>query len=409
MDEFLLGIKNHNSVEGCQKCTTTGKYCREKRRMAFPQTNVPLRTDATFRARSIPQHHRENSIIEELPINMIDDFVTSDSLHLLHLGIMKKCLLIWLGQIDNFEFKWTSDDITEMNRLLSNCNEDIASDIHRSVRNLSCIRFWKGTEFRTFLNYLGVVVLRQTLRTEEYNHFLKLYLAVMICSHEKYLVHLNLAEELFLQYFEEYIELYGINSITSNVHNLTHVVNDVRRFGSLTNIDSYVFENALSGLKLRLRTCNRPLEQISRRISELDLDYREPIDFDENVNSEPDLKYVIENNETDELHYQQISLGSDSFLSCRKFGDKWFLTKDGKIVEFHYAVKLNGKYFLNGSRIKCIENWFDEPYPSSLINVYSAKYRKFPSHYYFLDEVKAKMMCIHYEEILVFMPVLHTL
>lgn len=72
---------------------------------------------------------------------------------------------------------------------------------------------------------------------------------------------------------------------------------------------SYVFENALYGLKLRLRTCQRPLEQISRRIIELDLDYREPVEFNDvnqNRNVEPDLKYLVENSNT---AYQQISLG----------------------------------------------------------------------------------------------------
>lgn len=377
--------------------------------MSFPQINVPLRTDASFRARCIPAHHREDSPLEQLPINMIDDFVTSDSLHLFHLGIMKKLLLIWMGQKDNFEYKWSCADINKMNELLSKCNEDIASDIHRSVRDLNCIKFWKGTEFRSFLLYLGIVVLKQSLRKEEYNHFLKLFCAVVLCSHVKYLEHLNRAENIFAEYFEEYIDLYGINSITSNVHNIIHVVNDVRRFGPLPNIDSYAFENTLYGLKLRLRTCNRPLEQISRRIFELDLDFREPITFDQNPNVEPDLKYLIENNATNDLYYQQISLGCDSFLSSRKFGDKWFVSKDDKIIEFHYAVQLNGKYFLNGSRIKNLENWFSEPFSSSLINVYSAKYRKFPAHYYPLDSVKAKMICLHYEEALVFMPLLHTL
>lgn len=137
--------------------------------------------------------------------------------------------------------------------------------------------------------------MKSSFRKEEYCHFLKLYGAVVLCSHEKYLEKLNLAEDLFLEYFEGYIDLYGMGSITSNVHNLTHVTNDVRRFGTLLSISSYPFENCLYGLKLRLRTCNRPLEQVSRRIAELDLDYREPIEFnaDENINKGPELKFLI--------------------------------------------------------------------------------------------------------------------
>lgn len=380
--------------------------------MSFPRTNACARTDASFRNRTNPGHHREYSIIEELPIDMVADFVTSDSLHLFHLGIMKRLLLVWIGEIENYEFKWTQNDIVNTNNLLFNVNADMPSDIHRSVRNLNCIKFWKGTEFRSFLHYIGIVALKQTLRTEEYNHFLKLHCAVTLCSHDSYLNRLDLAQECFDEYIEENIELYGISSIGSNVHNLTHVVADVKRFGNLTKIDTYPFENALYGLKLKLRTCNKPLEQISRRILELNLNYREPVDFNDivcNEISEPEFKYLIENTGSNNFCYSQISLGSHSFLSSRKFGDKWFLTKDDEIVEFHFATKLNGNYVLNGSRIKKPENFFSQPFSSKYINTYVAKSEQYTSEFYALEQVKAKLMCLHYQGQLVFAPLLHTL
>lgn len=386
--------------------------------MSFPHIGAQKRTNESYRNRTNPGHHRENSIIEELPIDMIADFITSDSLHLFHLGIMKRLLLVWMGEIDSYEFKWTQSDIALINTLLANCNVDMPSDIHRSVRNMNCIKFWKGTEFRTFLHYIGIVVLKPTLREEEYNHFLKLYCAVTLCSHDKYLNYLDLAQECFDEYIEDNIDLYGIESVGSNVHNLTHVVDDVKRFGNLSKISTYPFENALFGLKLKLRTCNRPLEQISRRIIECNLDYREPANLNDinetsytnrNESNEPELKYLIQNSDLDDTQYKQISLGSDSFLSSRKFGDKWFLTSGDKIVEFHFATKIDGNYFLNGSRIKKSENFFSLPFSSQYISTYVAKDEKFPAHFYSLKEVKAKLLCLHYEDKLVFSPLLHTL
>lgn len=61
--------------------------------MSFPRVDQ-LRTDHNFR---FPQrgndaetnHHKEYSILQELPIDMISSFPTSDPLHLLELGIMK--------------------------------------------------------------------------------------------------------------------------------------------------------------------------------------------------------------------------------------------------------------------------------------------------------------------------------
>lgn len=378
--------------------------------MSFPRINADCRTDSSFRCRVNSEHHREKSILEELPINMIKDFSTSDALHLLHLGIMKKCLLIWKDGLDKFEFKWTEQDISRINNELAICNSYMPSDIHRSVRNLNCLKFWKGTEFRTMLNYLGIVVFKSALREQEYNHFVKLFCAVILCSHDKYLRYLDIAKTLFDQYVEDYIDLYGIDTISSNVHNLSHIVEDVKYLGNLTKIDSYMFENALYGLKLKLRTCNRPLQQIAKRIAELDLDFRSPVKLDENnIKFDPELKYSIGDNQSNDLIYQYISLSSNSFLSSKKFGDKWFLANNNQIFEFHFATKVNKKYFLNGSRIKKTTNFFSKPFSSSIINIFSAKNEKFPARYIEIEQVNAKMLCLPHGDELVFIPVLHTL
>lgn len=166
----IKGIAHHNAYEGCQKCTTRGVYCKKSHRMSFPRINCENRTDYAFRIRSVPDHHREYSIIEELPIDMVDDFVTSDSLHLLHLGLMKKCLEIWTDGSKSFKHKWTGENITELNESLRHCNSQMPTDIHRAVRTLDVVKYWKGTEFRSLLNYVGIVLLKPVLRKEEYEH-----------------------------------------------------------------------------------------------------------------------------------------------------------------------------------------------------------------------------------------------
>lgn len=87
---FLTGTVNFNHKSGCQKCIASGIYSKEANRMYFPQKNWPLRTDADFRARSDSKHHKETTPLEELKIDMVQCFPTSDPLHLFELGIMKK-------------------------------------------------------------------------------------------------------------------------------------------------------------------------------------------------------------------------------------------------------------------------------------------------------------------------------
>lgn len=74
-----------------------GVYFRTLRKMSFPRVAITdderkkeLRTDAGFRNRYQPEHHHTTSILEQLPIDMIKSFPTSDALHLFDLGIMKR-------------------------------------------------------------------------------------------------------------------------------------------------------------------------------------------------------------------------------------------------------------------------------------------------------------------------------
>lgn len=59
--------------------------------MSFPRTDAMMKTDENFRDRTQPTHHKERSKFEELEIDMIKQFPTSDSLHLLDLGVIKRC------------------------------------------------------------------------------------------------------------------------------------------------------------------------------------------------------------------------------------------------------------------------------------------------------------------------------
>lgn len=57
--------------------------------------------------------------------------------------------------------------------------------------------------------------------------------------------------------------------MTSNFHNLAHLVDEVSKFGVLQSISAYPFENLLGYMKRLVRCGRNPLSQIARRMSEL--------------------------------------------------------------------------------------------------------------------------------------------
>lgn len=101
----FIGTANFNGHHGCLKCTTIGEYNYASSTNVFPRTECPKRTDADFRAKAYGRHHKEDSPLLQLNIDMIEQFPVGDSLHLLHQGVMKRFLLGWKGTLfTRFDF-----------------------------------------------------------------------------------------------------------------------------------------------------------------------------------------------------------------------------------------------------------------------------------------------------------------
>lgn len=192
---MLVGTVNFNAKHGCQKCTTIGVYCSKFRRVSFPKLDATRRSDNSFRERADEDHHKEKSPFENLKIDMVRAFPTSDSLHLLDLGIMKRCMVRWIFGEKEYKRKWSKNTINNVSNLLENCQQYMPMEIHRAVRNLICVKKWKGLEYRTILLYIGMVVFKDILNNEEYSHFLTLCCAVRICMSSCYKNYWGIAEQ----------------------------------------------------------------------------------------------------------------------------------------------------------------------------------------------------------------------
>lgn len=315
---------------------------------------------------------------------------------------------MWIGNLTGHSRTWSKQEMAEISAILAKCNSTRPFEIHRSIRTLDHIHYWKGTEFRTFLLYVGIVALKDHLSECEYEMFLNLYCAVTLCSSNAYQRYLLVARNLFIDFIESHIEIHKESSITMNIHNTSHVVDDVETFGPLDTISAYEFENTLHHLKLRLKQCNSPLQQIARRISEL-----------ANASKVSILKPVPEYPQCDhqfadfddDAAFKQVQFKKNAMLSSRNSNgkDKWFLTQDNKIVEFHFIIKKRSSFIIRGSALKNTQHFFEKPFNSKHLNIFQSDGKLNDFQYYALNEIKAKMFCLPYKNMWVFVPLLHTL
>lgn len=315
-------------------------------------------------------------------------------------------MLTWMNGDKGYEGKWSKKQTEEISLLLINTNKELPSDIHRSVRSLKDIAFWKGTEFRTILLYVGMVVLQNYLPKDVYNHFLLLTCAVTICSIDEYRPFMPKVHEMFEEYVEMRKELYGFHSISSNFHNLIHITEDIKRFGNLEETTTYEFENILGQMKSRIKSYKKPLQQIARRLVEISTANDNTIDF--NNEFVPAMKYQIKNL-IGICAFRDITIRNNILISNRKFGDKWVLTTENEIIEMIYAFALNGQFFLRSRRVIDKSDFFAYPFSSRYINIFQSKLNMGNTIDLKIEMVKAKIICLSAPaNVHVFIPLLHS-
>lgn len=393
-----------------------GEYSYVTHCNIFPRNECPKRTDEGFRARIYDLHHKYYTPLVELPIDMIKDFPTSDSLHLIDLGIMKRCLVGWKdGTFRNFRMKWCAQDIANIGNFLLNCK--MPSEIHRKVRGLDCLSHWKGLEYRTFFYYIGIVILKKYLPYDVYEHFLCLFCGITICSSLFYMKYINAAEQLLEHYVEMYRDIYGEEYITSNIHNILHIVDDVRNFGVLSTFSSYPFESKLYQIKNMLRRANNPLVQVAKRLTE-----QNKVECTQNSFKNNNTTYPIFRKQNDGHGINTTGLEADSnikffskietnnFMLSTEYKNKWFLTNNNQIICLKNIIVQNDIVTIYGSSLKYLNDFFVTPIRSSYLNIWSSNCQENKPQFYSLNEIKCKLVSIKQDnENAVFIPLLHTL
>lgn len=366
----------------------------------------PSRNDKDFRSREVyGDHHNKSGIsspLLHLPIDMIKDIPIGDSLRLLHLGVMKKLLAAWRdGYCRNSgeKLKLKAKQISGLSEFLtSNCR--LPREIHRQMRGLHVLSHWKGVECRSFLLYVGIVCLKGVLPENVYDHFLLLVCATHICECAS-LAYLLPAARVFLNDFvTTFAKIYGRQYVSSNIHNLVHLVDDVEHLGPLQSFAAYPFENLLGDIKRLVQAKKFTLRQVVNRLVEIANVNGRPIEvpdliarnatitlpddplkivlsnsnFGGNISIELRSRLTKANNETDNSSalacYSKADFGTFSLSTDE--ANRWFYTSDKKIVCLINIISCNDKVSLYGIEVLDKENFFEYPVPSNIFDIYAA-------------------------------------
>lgn len=176
-----------------------------------------------------------------LPLfNIVKGFVP-DYMHSVLLGVVRQWATLWFDPQYN-QCPWYLGRHTKIldSRLLE---MKPPREISRAPRSLSERKFWKATEWKSFLLYYSLFVLMGVLPTKFYQHWCLLVFSLHILLQPRVPKHLIEKADLMLKKFVIYAEtLYGKQHISFNVHQLTHLASSVYSWGPLWAASAFSFE-----------------------------------------------------------------------------------------------------------------------------------------------------------------------
>lgn len=137
-----------------------------------------------------------------------------------------------------------------------------------SRKPTSIVKFkkFKATEQRQILCYSGPAVFAGIVHPLVYSHFMLLNLGIRIlCRPSISDSDLSLAHSALCIFINHAENIYGHDFMTYNTHCLSHLVEDVKRFGPLDSFSAFPYENNMTFFRQCCRKPHQHLQQIANR------------------------------------------------------------------------------------------------------------------------------------------------
>ena len=248
-----------NGAMGCPCCLAPGETVRTLRgghartypyNASTPSGHYQLRTHDSKKLADLAEQRGQpvngvkgHSWFLHVPKFDIIDSVALDYMHGLVLGVMKMLMGLWFDTAHRAEcFSITKLVGRVDDRITKITPPHIISRLPRCIA--THLKFWKASEFRSFLLFYSIPCLLGILPDEYFQHFLLLNEASYIMLSESISNEsLEKASTMVRHFCLRIEELYGKRYETSNTHSLLHYARKVRLLGPLWANSCFFYED----------------------------------------------------------------------------------------------------------------------------------------------------------------------
>lgn len=217
------------------------------------------------RNRENEEYHKGDSPLESLPdLDMIHQFPI-DFMHTVCLGVVKR-LLLFIKSNGPPSCRLPLKYFAILSERWSSLEPNFCTDFSRKPRSFSLIERFKATEFRAILLFGFPVILKGIVSPSVYKLCMVLHAAFFMMIHvelgDRY-ERAGTAQKL-LDYFVDNAHIvFGKHFMAYNVHALSHIPDEYKRFGQLDSYSCFKYENYLKQLRQLVRSGGAdPLAQV---------------------------------------------------------------------------------------------------------------------------------------------------
>lgn len=363
---FLKNVKSHNGYYACERCTIKGIKCNGRTIYKFSE-NQERRSHVNFINKVDAGHHLGSTPLTKLKnFDMVFGFPL-DYMHMACLGVMRRLLNFWFKA--DSQFRITPAFRREASLRIIQIATHTPREFGRRPRSFFELDRWKATEFRFFLLYVGVYVLKDILSSRQYKHFLYFVCAMrIICSREFCSTLGHIAITCIQKFCKEIGDVYDQNiEPIFNTHCVGHLVQDaVERNENPEDVNCFMFENYLGCLKKMIRTPNKPLAQVCKRIAEKKNCNKLLKNYNTSILS---IVYEKRGDTIKAVNFKNM------YIATKPKKESYILLSSKKIMSVNNIVKdnENNEILLYGSVFQVTENIFRHLIISSDLNMYQVK------------------------------------
>lgn len=249
---LLQNFHQYNGSFGCGTCLHEGVIV--ERGLGFARVypvrgvvecrtseNTLERARDAVRQNSVIQGVKGPTILSLLPEFDLIDGVVPEYMHSVILGVVRQFTKLWLDSQYHEEPYYIGKFTSTISKHLEAIKP--CSEVDRLPRCISERKFWKATEWRNFLFY-SPIILSGILPDHYLSHWWLLVFAINnLTSYSVSSAMVNESRAALLKFVIKTESLYGLEHVSYNAHQLTHLSQYVTNWGPLWATSAFAFEN----------------------------------------------------------------------------------------------------------------------------------------------------------------------